>query len=269
MRWNRATDKKPISRGARLEVQPLTHLDDDRVRGSLLLSLRLGGRVSTPPRDGSAKFVSQPDLECHGEAGSVRGGEGRRCLHPEGTISRRNVRPASGARDARAARTRVSETRSCEEDVILTRVNDAVIESARVRRTSRTKRTVTFPAGSAFSPAEVAIFPLRRAPARPSIRCASSETSAMDACDGKLESLRAHVVDGALLGMSGRSRDLHTATRRVPLMGIKPARRGNTRRVVTRKILPKPKIYQQNIISLWYKFSHVVFVVTKIIVLDD
>ena len=163
----------------------------------------------------------------------------------------------------------MSETRSCEKDVILTRVNDAVNESARVRRTSRTKRTVTFPAGSAFSPAEVAIFPLRRAPARPSIRCASSETSAMDACDGKLESLRAHVVDGALLGMSGKSRDLHTATRRVPLMGIKPARRGNTRRVVTRKILPKPKIYQQNIISLCYKFSHVVFVVTKIIVLDD
>ena len=161
----------------------------------------------------------------------------------------------------------MSETRSCEKDVILTRVNDGD-ESARVRRTSRTKRTVTFPAGSAFSPAEVAIFPLRRAPARPSIRCASSETSAMDACDGKLESLRAHVVDGALLGMSGKSRDLHTATRRVPLMGIKPARRGNTRRVVTRKILPKPKIYQQNNKSL-VQVSHVVFVVTKIIVLDD
>ena len=144
-------DGRKTLRGARVSrSSQLTHLDDDRVRGSLLLSLRLGGRVSTPPRDGSAKFVSQPDLECHGEAGSVRGGEGRRCLHPEGTISRRNVRPASAARDARAARTRVSETRSCEKDVILTRVNDAVIESARVRRTSRTKRTVTFPAGSAF-----------------------------------------------------------------------------------------------------------------------
>ena len=189
LRSDRVTGEKPISRGAHPEVGSRTHLDDQGVRGSLRLSLRLGGRVSAPPRDEPAVFVSHPDLEYHGEAGGASERErGGGVYTPEGTISRRNARPASGARDARAAKTRASDTRSSQTDVLLTRVNDAEIESARVRRTSRTKRTVTIPAGSALFPADAAIFPPRRAPARPSFRCASSETSTMDACDGEPES---------------------------------------------------------------------------------
>ena len=133
LRSDRVTDEKPISRGAHPEVGPRTHLDDHGVRGSLRLSLRLGGRVSAPPRDEPAVFVSHPDLEYHGKRVERQRGRGGEVSTPRCSYDPA-AKYAPGIWRARRAR---GETSSARHAIELNRCPSHASQRRRDRERSR------------------------------------------------------------------------------------------------------------------------------------